>query len=124
MELSEVDAGSRRLRLRLAPNADAPAAARRALRGLPLGGHADDVVLLASELVTNAVSHAGLESGQSIELAATCDGLHARVEVRDPGVGFTLSDSRGGFGLHIVAAAASSWGVERDGATCVWFELP
>jgi anti-sigma regulatory factor (Ser/Thr protein kinase) len=120
----EVDGDWRRLRLRLRADPDAPAAARRALRALPLGEHADDVLLLASELVSNAVRHAGLEPGDAIELAATSDGLHARVEVRDHGPGFTPSGSRDGFGLHIVAGAASDWGVELDGATCVWFELP
>lgn len=123
MALPEVDADSRTLRLRLPADVHAPAAARRALGAMPLGEHADDVLLLASELVGNAVRHAGLEPGEAIELAATSNGHHARVEVRDHGPGFRASDPRDGFGLHIVAAAAFAWGVELDGATCVWFEL-
>ena len=53
--------------MRLEADVHAPAAARRALRELPLGERADDVLLLASELVTNAVVHG---SAQPIELEA------------------------------------------------------
>jgi len=114
---------SRRLRLLLPPDLDAPAAARRALRDLHLGEQEENVVLLASELVTNAVVHAGLAPDQPIELAAACDGGQTRVEVRDGGHGFRPDTTTGGYGLHMVAAAAERWGIEYDGATCVWFEL-
>jgi anti-sigma regulatory factor (Ser/Thr protein kinase) len=123
MELDQAEVGPRRLRVMLAPDEDAPAAARRALRALPLGDREDDVLLLASELVTNAVVHAGLEPDQTIELAAAWDGSVARVEVRDEGTGFRPAESVEGYGLRMVAMAAARWGVEQDGATCVWFEL-
>jgi hypothetical protein len=112
-----------RLRLQLAPDVHAPAAARRALRELPLGERTDDVLLLASELVTNAVRHAGLRPDQAIELVAACDAGVAHVEVRDRGPGFDL-DPQAGHGLKIVDSMTPRWGVEHDGATRVWFELP
>ena len=122
--------GARRGRSRTPPAA-AHADCRRAstrnrppgAAGLPLGDREDDTLLLASELVTNAVVHAGLEPGEPIEVAAECDRRSARVEVRDEGKGFRLCDSNDGYGLHVVASAAARWGIERDGATRVWFEL-
>ena len=89
----------------------APAAARRALRELPLGERADDVLLLASELVTNAVLHG---SAQPIELDADFDGDRLRVAASG---GAPLT----GHGMQIVDAAAERWGVEHD---AVWVELP
>jgi hypothetical protein len=108
-----------RLRIDLAPDACAPAAARRALRDLPLGAAAADVLLVASELVTNAVEHS--PSGQPIGLDASCDGDRTRVEVRDHGC---FVPGHSGYGLRILAAAASSWGIEQHETTRVWFELP
>jgi anti-sigma regulatory factor (Ser/Thr protein kinase) len=123
MEADEGKPGSRRLRLLLAPDVDAPGAARRALRELPLGERAEDILLLTSELVTNAVVHAGLGPDQPIELQVACDDGYARIEVRDSGGGFA-PDPRAGHGLRIVEAATERWGVEHDGATRVWFEVP
>jgi anti-sigma regulatory factor (Ser/Thr protein kinase) len=81
--------------------------------------------LLTSELVTNAIRHAGTP----VELLArVARGL--RVEVTDgrPDVPLAPRDASGfsvsGRGLHLVDELASRWGVERDGATkTVWFEL-
>jgi signal transduction histidine kinase len=122
MEAHEAQAGVRRLRVALAPDVHAPAAARRALRELPLGEHGADAVLLASELVTNAVEHAGLAPDQRIELAATCDRERTRVEVRDRGRGFA-PDVAPGLGLQLLDRITERWGVEHNGVTCVWFEL-
>ena len=123
MPVDEAAAGAH-LRLLLTPDVDAPAAARRALKALPLGDCADDVLLLASELVTNAVLHAGLREDQVIELDADCarDGA-TRVAVRDHGRGFQPGGPAEGHGLHMMAALAPDWGVAQDGETCVWFEV-
>jgi hypothetical protein len=43
--------------------------------------------------------------------------------VRDAGPGFAGAPWVG-HGLKIVDGAANRWGVERAGATRVWFELP
>jgi anti-sigma regulatory factor (Ser/Thr protein kinase) len=83
------------------------------------------VQLLVSELVTNAVVHAG--SDVRIAVIAQDDGV--RVEVADdreampqllPG-DRTRGDGRG---LAIVERVARSWGAEpRPGGKTVWFEL-
>jgi anti-sigma regulatory factor (Ser/Thr protein kinase) len=89
----------------------------------------DDAVLLLSELVTNAVLHAGTEIGVTLRLAG--DGTVLRVEVRDgdprmPAVRHYSLLSGTGRGLALVDATASSWDVEPAGAGAgktVWFEL-
>ena len=124
MRLDSAQPGPPTLRVMLAADSDAPAAARSALGSMPLRSTRGDVLLLASELVTNAVKHAGLGHGQAIELIAECGAHTTRVEVRDRGVGFAAGGPHSGFGLGMVAFAAERWGIEDDGATCVWFEVP
>jgi hypothetical protein len=53
-----------------------------------------------------------------------------RVEVTDSGRGFSppdapmpRADGTGGWGLQLVDRVATSWGVDVQGMTCVWFEL-
>lgn len=94
---------------------------------------ADDVqkqlLLLTSELVTNAVRHGGSAETDRIGMAvwATEDGVG--VEVTDAGAGFTPSgrvdpvDEPGGWGLVLVESMSDRWGVVRDQRTHVWFEL-
>ena len=84
------------------------------------------VTLLASELVSNAIRHAGAES---IELCCDVDPTHVRVEVADFGNGFTGElrprnpRREGGWGLYIVDELASRWGVMEGSGTRVWFEI-
>jgi two-component sensor histidine kinase len=111
-----------RLRLRLAPDVHAPSRARQALRELPLGEREEDVLLLASELVTNAVQHGGAADDQPIELEATCDGGCARVEVRDRGRGFGRAP-QAGLGLRLLEDASVRWGIDHADSTRVWFEV-
>jgi anti-sigma regulatory factor (Ser/Thr protein kinase) len=83
----------------------------------------DRARLLVSELATNAVRH-----GQGmITLRACVDQDRLLVEVIDEGSGFERvirrSDRQpGGWGLRLVDAEASRWGV-HEGATRVWFEI-
>ncbi|HEX2085648.1 MAG TPA: ATP-binding protein [Solirubrobacteraceae bacterium] len=84
----------------------------------------DDLRLVLSELVTNAVVHG---TGPTIDVRLTADGPVVAGEVVDEGDGFTVPpppslDAPGGRGLAIVGALSRSWGVER-GSTHVWFEL-
>jgi signal transduction histidine kinase len=85
----------------------------------------DRAILLMSELVSNAVQHsgAGPESHVGIRVCVLAEGL--RVEVTDPGPGFSLSNLAEGdrFGLAIVDRFAERWGVEGSSPTTVWFEV-
>jgi anti-sigma regulatory factor (Ser/Thr protein kinase) len=117
----EARSGLGRLQLQLPPEPGAPAAARRALRTLPLGDRADDVLLVVSELVTNAVLHA--DSAEPIELAAECRPDATWVEVRDHGRGFDAMPLDEWHGLRILTAACDRWGIVRDHGTTIWFEI-
>lgn len=88
-------------------------------------GTSGDLMLLVSELVTNAVRHACGESFE-VRLEVTQDML--RLEVRDDGSGFQpriqpSDDGTGGYGLYIVERLADRWGVERDAGGVIWVEL-
>lgn len=83
------------------------------------------VLLLTSELVTNAYRHAGSDTRLSIRRDDDC----VRIEVRDAGHGGVKlrpldANRTDGRGLHIVDSLADRWGhhSDRDG-TVVWFEL-
>jgi serine/threonine-protein kinase RsbW len=111
---------------------EAAAAARHALDGLSddrRDGRMRDVRLLVSELVTNAVRHANLASGDVIELVIEIADQTLRVEVHDPGGGFVPSAPSpdparpSGWGLYLVAELADRWGVDSEDTTLVWFEL-
>ena len=89
-----------------------------------------DVRLLVSELVTNALRHAGLGDDERIALAVGVTDQAVRVEVTDHGRGFDPSavpsdpEAAEGWGLYLVATLSDRWGAESNGdATRVWFEL-
>ena len=107
-----------------------PAAVGAARRLLVQEGLDDDlnhtVSLLTSEVVTNAVLHAGLTPQDRIVLAARLGPDLVRVEVRDPGPGFDPDVRHGvpGYGLRMLDMLARRWGVDRDESGCrVWFEV-
>ncbi|MGH3324928.1 MAG: ATP-binding protein, partial [Streptomyces sp.] len=131
-------------RLSLAGTAQAPSDARTfvsavlARWGLS-GPSVDDTTLLVSELVTNAVVHAGT----AVRLECRQEGAALVVEVADQhptravetvggeddahraaGRGGHGHEGHQGHGLRLVAALADEWGVSyrRDGKT-VWFRL-
>ena len=89
------------------------------------GPVASDLMLLVSELVTNAVRHA---RGDAFEIRLDVRPERLRLEVRDEGPGFApqvapREDGSGGYGLLIVEQLADRWGVERDEQGLVWLEL-
>jgi serine/threonine-protein kinase RsbW len=116
------------LEMRLAPHPTAPAAARLELADLPLSElEREAVLLLATELVTNCVRHAGLGSRQRIILRAQVSDALVRIEVVDSGTSIGVAmcqpDATGGWGLRIVDRIADRWGVVGGSGAQVWFEL-
>ncbi|WP_051965697.1 ATP-binding protein [Kitasatospora mediocidica] len=87
---------------------------------------ADDVLLLVSELLANAVMHAG--GPQELLLHATPDLLRVEVPDMDPAVPERRTPHRpgvpGGHGLHIVERLSDHWGVTSwEGGKTVWLEI-
>lgn len=118
--LARVDDRIRRPRTRLAVPHDAsgPARARAAVSDsehLKLDGLTDDVALLVSELVTNAVRHAEppvaleVETTEDQVLVAVCDGSP---DAPSPRV--ADDDAEGGRGMLLVDLLASEHGVRRQ----------
>lgn len=87
------------------------------------------VEVLVTELMTNAVAHAGPQAGEGVVLHLAVASQRIRVELCDGGTGFDPDGLQlprhegGGFGLLMVDRAASRWGVASDEGNCVWFEL-
>ena len=107
----------------------APARARGALdeiAGRISAERMRDVRLLVSELVTNAVRHAG---GAVVRLVVALEGRTLRIEVHDPGQGFELRPPpddplrASGWGLVLVDELADRWGIDHHPRTRVWFEM-
>ncbi|MEA2385094.1 MAG: hypothetical protein QOH72_5065 [Solirubrobacteraceae bacterium] len=88
-----------------------------------------DVMLMTSELVTNAIRHGGATGPDDrIRLRALRHGRRARIEVRDDGPGFAphapSRPTEGGMGLGLVDRLADAWGTDcRGRTTLVWFEV-
>ena len=82
-------------------------------------------LLLTSELVTNAVEHAG----GLVSVHARCDDHVLLVEVGDaesevPRRVASVDGAIGGRGMHLVEALATRWSTRSvDGGKVVWFEL-
>jgi anti-sigma regulatory factor (Ser/Thr protein kinase) len=104
-------------------------------RGLPTRV-VDDALLVASELIGNAVRH-----GQPLAMTDGCikvvweiSAARVRIEVHDGGLGPVRgaprarqgsADDERGRGLTIVSLLAGSWGSSHDeAAAVVWAELP
>ena len=121
-----------RLEVQLARDPDSAAEARRALG--EVADHLsprrlEDARLLVSELVTNAIRHAGLGDDDVILLVVVTGERALRIEVCDPGRGFEVSEPEpdptrpSGWGLYLVRELSDRWGVDRSVDTRVWFEL-
>ncbi|MCX5215273.1 ATP-binding protein [Kitasatospora sp. NBC_00240] len=89
---------------------------------------ADDVLLMVSELVTNACLHA---PGGPRELRLIWDGRRLRVEVSDgsplpPRLRLAPDRGRpGGYGLRVIERLSHGWGCAPEGeGKRVWFEVP
>jgi anti-sigma regulatory factor (Ser/Thr protein kinase) len=112
-------------------NSDAPGTARRALEEVDgLGAIMGDVMLVASELVTNAVRHRGCSRDQTVRIDASLGAQRLRISICGPGVSGRSAQARqpsdpadGGMGLIIVDQLADRWGTERNGGYCVSAEM-
>ena len=96
----------------------ARAAVRARLEPLLSRERLSDVLLMTSELVTNAIRHgraAGVDD--RIRLRVIHDGTRTRIEVRDAGPGFSARppgpSGEGGMGLGLVDGLADAWGTDR-----------
>lgn len=94
----------------------------------------DDVVLLVSEVVTNAVVHSqsGREpDGQvSVYVARTPSVIHIEVTdggsaITQPAMGAADPESDGGRGLWLVNLLATAWGTHQhdEAGAAVWFQV-
>ncbi|MEV4680322.1 SpoIIE family protein phosphatase [Streptomyces kurssanovii] len=111
--------------------ATARAFVRDTLQGWGYSDVVDDAVVLTSELVTNAVVHAGTSA--DVLCLRSEDGVRVEVADRYPerevpiqGAGRAIAnlDSENGRGLLLCAALASRWGVEYTPThKTVWFQL-
>jgi serine phosphatase RsbU (regulator of sigma subunit)/anti-sigma regulatory factor (Ser/Thr protein kinase) len=131
------DEGEYKARAQLAPEPTAASRARSFIRDT-LGSWdisvpesaADDAVLLVSELVANAVQHAGTElevgcrlAAGALEIAVT-DKHPSRVLPDEPAPPSEEKYSERGRGLTLPAALASAWGVTYTAsAKTVWFRI-
>ena len=117
---------------RFEQDTQSPRAARRfvtqALTGWDddAGDLTDTVTLLVSELVTNAVVHAGSEVVVMVQLTPTA----ARVEMTDASADAVAprdagADEDSGRGLALVGSLARRWGIRPapGGGKTVWFEV-
>ena len=115
VELNRVPVPPRRY-LRLEPDRFAPGLAREAVHEFcekhRVRRGADTAQLVASELVTNAVVHAGTAIGLTLRLMAP--DLHIAVRDKADGAVHITDDDPGsvhaGRGLRLVEALASRWG--------------
>lgn len=119
-------------RISVACDSFAPVQVRRRLEAIPhLGWVLGDAMLVATELVTNAVRHSMCSEGDVLIVSVHQDAEHVRICVRDPGTsGGTAriveeNDWFGGLGLRIVEQLATHWGSNREAEGYeVWAQLP
>ena len=128
--LDVVDRAVEQARANLAGELESPGRARRfvdeTLRRWDCEEQLDVVGLLVSELVTNAVVHAGSDVEIGVQL--TDDGI--RIDVLDASTAQPVRRTAelydtSGRGLELVEALATRWGIDSGPfGKSVWFEVP
>lgn len=104
---------------------------RDTLQGWGFADIVDDAVVLTSELVTNAVVHAGtsadvlcLRSDEGVRVEVADRYPEREVPLQATAVNMGSPDREGGRGLQLCAALAGRWGVEYTPThKTVWFQL-
>ncbi|WP_052336848.1 ATP-binding protein [Nocardioides alkalitolerans] len=90
----------------------------------------NDAVIVAGELVINAVEHGRPDDTGTIEVAWTVAEGHLVLRVADAGEGPTIAqgdvsdDGMRGRGLAMVAAICDDWSVSRNGRTTFTARIP
>jgi anti-sigma regulatory factor (Ser/Thr protein kinase) len=110
----------------------APKVVRKALEQLPeVAGSSCDALLVASELVTNAVLHSRCPETEQLTVCARCQEHHLEISVVDPGLSGCPAEiahrppGQGGLGLKVVDELSKNWGTERlDRGYRVWADVP
>jgi anti-sigma regulatory factor (Ser/Thr protein kinase) len=88
-----------------------------------------DLHLVVSEIVNNSVMHGRVGEEGWIAIDISLLDSRVRVTVRDSALqGKPVArdpdyESGGGFGLFLVDALCTTWGVEHDPVLSIWFEL-
>ncbi|WP_146103879.1 ATP-binding protein [Nonomuraea solani] len=97
--------------------------ARRVLDECDYRGRHEDVLLVVSELVTNALVHG--DGSPALRLEGTM--THIRIEVSDSGPALPEPREPGpasGWGLHVVRLLSTGWGISPgERGKVVWCEL-
>ena len=90
----------------------------------------DDVLLLLTELLTNAVRHAKAAADRAVRVEFRRQGEMVSVAVFDEGTGFAAEaphprrDQSDGWGLFLVDRIADRWAITPTASgTCAWFEI-
>jgi anti-sigma regulatory factor (Ser/Thr protein kinase) len=90
-----------------------------------------DAALVVSELLSNALRHAGPLPGAKIRVAWRLDGGRVEISVSDgggptrPELGEPTQAATGGRGLRIVEKLSTGWGTSREAeGTTVWAQVP
>lgn len=104
---------------------------RDTLQGWGFADIVDDAVVLTSELVTNAVVHAGtsadvlcLRSDDGVRIEVADHYPEREIPLQGTAVNMGSPDREGGRGLQLCAALAGRWGVEYTPThKQVWFQL-
>lgn len=110
----------------------APMAVREIMADVHDGGWSlDDGVLVASELVSNAVQHSGCGEAHSLRVEIARRAGNLLIAVHDPGLSAESAEPAsvdesepGGWGLQIIERLSERWGSERPDGYWVWAELP
>lgn len=111
--------------------ATARAFVRDTLQGWGCADIVDDAVVLTSELVTNAVVHAGtaadvlcLRNDDGVRISVADRYPEREIPLQNAGQVVVHPDREGGRGLLLCGALATRWGVEYTAAQKhVWFQL-
>ncbi|TMR93878.1 ATP-binding protein [Nonomuraea basaltis] len=125
--MSSKEAGSCQVDTHLPEEMGSITEARRIARGVlaecGYRGHHEDVLLIVSELVTNALMHG--DGPPALRMTGGPD--RVRVEVGDAGPDLPELREPGpvsGWGLHVIRLLSTGWGVaDRDGGKVVWCEV-